>query len=313
MDDLQTKLREQKIQNHRLESKIGELEIRISHYLEDLAQARGERDRFEDQYKTASTRLVAVEEELKDVRGKYEALKRSIVPQVADLKRKRHTSNGSLDLKPLAPAFREENPRSDREILNTRQNTSSEWILMPTNAMSLFPPPPIELAPTTPQRHSIVPRISTPESRSSSTNPSPLNSRIPGFQAELRAAGVHSAPWSQHGSPGFIQSSPLRSYPSTPTRTTDPRKRSKIDGASPIRGPSTDQNNCITPRARVTSSTTTRITQVSTVQTSSPAGLSPKPPTHVPAKSTEVINKLGGTPSAQPREVKQQRIVGRVC
>ncbi|KAJ7648707.1 hypothetical protein DFH06DRAFT_572433 [Mycena polygramma] len=194
---------------------------------------------------------------------------------------------------------------------------------MPPNAMSLFPPRPIEIAPTTPQRHSILPRISTPESRSSSvrpfplckyanrieqnrkTNASPLTSPILGFQAELRAAGVHSTPWSQHGSPCSIHSSPLRSYPTTP-RTTDPRKRSKIDGASPIRGPSNDQNDCTTPRARVTSSTTTRITQVSTVQTSSPASLSPKPPTQIPTNSTEVHNQHTGKPSPQPREVKQR-------
>ncbi|KAJ6458383.1 hypothetical protein C8R47DRAFT_1081659 [Mycena vitilis] len=37
--------------------------------------------------------------------------------------------------------------------------------------------------------------------RNRKAKPSPLNSRIPGFRAELGAAGVHSAPWSRHGSP----------------------------------------------------------------------------------------------------------------
>jgi septal ring factor EnvC (AmiA/AmiB activator) len=82
MDDLQARLREKTIENHRLESQVGELNIRISHHLEDLAQAQTERDRLDAKCKDAEDKLAAVSEELKESQTKYEVLKLSAALQV---------------------------------------------------------------------------------------------------------------------------------------------------------------------------------------------------------------------------------------
>ncbi|KAJ7698053.1 hypothetical protein B0H17DRAFT_340992 [Mycena rosella] len=82
MDALQASLREKAIQNHRLESKVGEMNLRMSHNMEDLTKALAERDRFQVESKDLSSKLATVSEELQDVKAKYEVLKLSLEPPV---------------------------------------------------------------------------------------------------------------------------------------------------------------------------------------------------------------------------------------
>ncbi|KAJ7181162.1 hypothetical protein C8R46DRAFT_1345285, partial [Mycena filopes] len=291
-DELQTSLREQKIQNHRLESQVGELEIRITHHLEDLSKARAERDQFEEKFKDASGRLSAVGEELKQVRGKYEALKLLFVPQ---LKRKRE---GELEqeVRQLAPAFREHHPNAERHQVNrgspSHQYPSFQgqyWSSSTPSSQFLSPRHDTTPMPTTPQRPSMLSHLSSGSESTStaSSDTSPHTSPIPGLQTSLRAIGVHSTPWSQHGNSYLLQSSsPMSSTrlsttttTTTPTsasatmpeslRTTDPRRRSKVDESlqtTPTRSMISveQQNASATP---TTTTTTTHITQqISTVQ-----------------------------------------------
>ncbi|KAJ7486594.1 hypothetical protein FB451DRAFT_1227605 [Mycena latifolia] len=280
-DEILASLREKTIQNHRLESQVGEMEIRISHHVEDLTKARAERDQSEADCKELSSQLAAQSEELKEIKVKYEALKLLMAPQV-DHKRKRDAEES--DFKLLAPAFREQG----------RQNTNAHWSSM-NSIVSQFMDSRYESSPTTPQpqRPSMLSYLSTTstESSSPSTNSSPRAS--PGLQAELRATG-HSTPWSQmqHVNPySSLQSSPMSTRSNTPIvqdhqRTTDPRKRVKVDAnqptppVTPTRSKTTlDQNSTPT-----TTTTTTHITQTQTVTSppKRPAGRATPNKTHIP-------------------------------
>ncbi|KAJ7031895.1 hypothetical protein C8F04DRAFT_1185592 [Mycena alexandri] len=322
MDELQASLREQKIQNHRLESQVGELEIRITHHLEDLTKARAERDQFEEKFKDASGRLSALGEELKQVRAKYETPKLQFVPQaclylpfisqkliqtskmpLSDLKRK--LDSEAQDVRQLAPAFREQHSNAERHFVRIILPVSwSHSDMIPSQFLS----PRQDPRPTTPQRPSMLSNLSS-SSESSSTSvtffrfnanivnllpiqadtSSPRTSPIPGLQADLRAIGMHSTPWSQHGNSNrsfLLQSSPaIVSTRLTPTpgmpatldslRTTDPRK---------------------TP----TTTTTTRITQtqISTVQQQIDLGLPKRPRAMpIPAKPQAPVHEGPRLPS----------------
>ncbi|KAJ6511642.1 hypothetical protein DFH09DRAFT_269978 [Mycena vulgaris] len=258
MDDLLASDREKTIQNHRLESQVGEMKIRISHCEEDLAKAVAERDRYKAESQDASGQLSAVSEELKEYKAKYEALKVSLVPTAVDHKRKR--DDDEADFKLLAPAFREQHTNASSQ--------SKHW--SSTNTASQLSSPRYESAPTTPQRPSMLSYLSTStDSSSSSTETSPRLSPIPGLQADLRATGVHSTPWSQVANPYSLQSSPMSTRSNTPTqqdsqRTTDPRKRAKHDtNETPTRNTSSRNS---TP----STTTTTQITQISSTVTNSP-------------------------------------------
>ncbi|KAJ7103875.1 hypothetical protein C8R44DRAFT_746611 [Mycena epipterygia] len=261
VDHLQAKLRELTIQNHRLESQVGELEIVNSHHREDLAKARAERDRYQEEAKDVSV----LKAELKQLTARCEVLKLSSAPQnftwsiqVLDHKRKRDAADDT-DLKFLAPAFNEQKPL-DRQV-----NTQNLWSSM--NTENQFLSRRYDSAPTTPQRPS--------------TDSSPRASPMPGLQSELRTVGVHSTPWSQHGNNYSLQSSPTSTRSSTPMnmadsqRTTDPRKRIKLDSnqTTPTRNKlSADQN------ATPTTTTTTHITQISSTVTSTPPKHSKRTP-----------------------------------
>ncbi|KAJ7752906.1 hypothetical protein B0H16DRAFT_1887072 [Mycena metata] len=324
MDELQASVREQKIQNHRLESQVGELEIRITHHLEDLAKARGERDQFEEKFKDASGRLSAVGEELKQVRAKYENLKLQLVPQMplSDLKRK--LDSEAQDVRQLAPAFREQHSNAERHLVNPNRGSPSQHTPVqgqswgsPTTT-SQFLTPRQDLRPITPQRPAMLSNLSSSsESSSTSTDTSPRTSPIPGFQADLRAIGVHSTPWSQHGNSNrsyLLQSSPaMASTQLTPTpgmpsmlnslRTTDPRKRAKIDltQTTPSRsgpGPSILMSQDATPTQTPTTTTTTHITQtqISTVQQQMDLS-PPKRPRAMPIPTKPLVHEGPRLPS----------------
>ncbi|KAJ6590234.1 hypothetical protein B0H10DRAFT_2233720 [Mycena sp. CBHHK59/15] len=113
MDDIHASLREQAIQNHRLTAKVGELEIHVSHHLEDLVHARAERDRFEADSKNAAEKIIALSDELSDLRAQHDMLMQTVGSQVVDCKRKREEDEG------LGPAFREYNIMPDAERLSS--------------------------------------------------------------------------------------------------------------------------------------------------------------------------------------------------
>ncbi|KAJ7103867.1 hypothetical protein C8R44DRAFT_808283 [Mycena epipterygia] len=269
VDHLQASLRELTIRNHRLESQVGELEIINSHHREDLAKARAERDRYQEEAKDVSV----LRAELKHLTARYEVLKLSSASPVLDHKRKRDAADDT-DLKFLAPAFNEQKPLD-------RQNAQNLWSSM--NTANQFLSRRYDSAPTTPQRPSMSSYLSSStDSSSASTDSSPRASPMPGLQSELRTVGVHSTPWSQHGNNYSLQSSPTSTRSSTPMnmadsqRTTDPRKRIKLDSdqTTPTRNkPSADQN------ATPTTTTTTHITQISSTVTSTP----PKHPKRTPS------------------------------
>ncbi|KAJ7148543.1 hypothetical protein C8R43DRAFT_1009271 [Mycena crocata] len=279
-DDLQSNLREKAIQNHRLESQIGELEIRISHYLEDLSTARADRDRFEAEAKDASGRAAALGEELNEVKVKYKALKLSIVPQVVDHKRKREADDPEIRI--LAPAFREENLSSINGG-SPNQNQNKNW--SSANTVGQFLSSGHESTPTTPQRPVILSHLSsTTDSSSTSTDTSP---RSPGLQVELRSVGVHSTPWSQHANSFSLQSSPMSTRSNTPSasdsqRTTDPRKRAKPDANQTPTPTASSIDENATPTA---ANTTIHATQISSIITNSPAPPLPTRPRGSPTKT----------------------------
>ncbi|KAJ7698052.1 hypothetical protein B0H17DRAFT_1051034 [Mycena rosella] len=113
----------------------------------------------------------------------------------------------------------------------------------------------------------------------SQTDASPRVSPIPGLQADLRATGVHSTPWSQsqHANPYTLHLSPMSTRPNTPSvsdsqRTTDPRQRAKVNAtqSTPVTPTRTQSHSSFDQNATPTTTTTTHITQISSTVTKSP-------------------------------------------
>ncbi|KAJ7097182.1 hypothetical protein B0H15DRAFT_33457 [Mycena belliarum] len=226
-DDIQASLREKTIQNHRLDSKVGELEIRMSHLSEDLAKACAERDRSQDECKELSRHLLTVCEELKDVTTKYEALK-LMVPLPSDHKRKR---DADADDQSLGPAFEQ------RSITHST----------PTNVSNS----PYDSEPTTPKR---LPTLHYRSTSTISTDTSPCAS--PGPENSLRGTGGLPPPWLQtvRATTSSPQPGSVSTRSNTPNvldsqRTTDPRKRLKVDANQTPTRPTfpADQKSTPTP------------------------------------------------------------------
>ncbi|KAJ6590242.1 hypothetical protein B0H10DRAFT_2442442 [Mycena sp. CBHHK59/15] len=212
------------------QAKVGELEIHVSHHLEDLVHARAERDRFEADSKNAAEKIIALSDELSDLRAQHDMLKKTVGSQVVDRKRKREEDEG------LGPAFREYNIMPDAE---SDRGSAQPWNSPKLTfgdpgsilCVAMHPTPPSVLLFCDP--HFLIPHTRDPRLR---LRPLLRNLPIPGLQADFQASGVHSTPWSQHAASYSVQSSPMSTRSNTATpytidsqRTTDPRKRIKVD------------------------------------------------------------------------------------
>ncbi|KAJ7034419.1 hypothetical protein C8F04DRAFT_1183233 [Mycena alexandri] len=196
---------------------------------------------------------------------------------LSDLKRK--LDSEAQDVRQLAPAFREQHSNAERHFVRITLPVSwSHSDMIPSSESS-------STSVTFFRFNANIVNLLPIQADTSSPRTSP----IPGLQADLRAIGMHSTPWSQLGNSNrsfLLQSSPaIVSTRLTPTsgmpatldslRTTDPRK---------------------TP----TTTTTTRITQtqISTVQQQIDLGLPKRPRAMpIPAKPQAPVHEGPRLPS----------------